>query len=33
VEAADIINNELIEEINKFDPAEITALAKKQAAN
>ena len=33
VEAADILTNELIEDINKFDPAEITALAKKQAAN
>jgi NitT/TauT family transport system substrate-binding protein len=33
VEAADIITNELIEEINQFDPAEITALAKKQAGN
>jgi NitT/TauT family transport system substrate-binding protein len=33
VDAADIITNELIEDINKFDPAEITALAKKQAAN
>ena len=33
VEAADILTNELIEEINKFDPAEIAALAKKQAGN
>ena len=33
VEAADILTNELIDEINKFDPAEIAALAKKQAAN
>jgi NitT/TauT family transport system substrate-binding protein len=33
VEARDIITNELIDDINKFDPAEITALAKKQAGN
>ncbi len=33
VEASDIITNELIEDINKFDPAEITDLARKQAAN
>ena len=33
VDAADIITNELIADINKFDPAEITDLAKKQAAN
>ncbi len=33
VEAADIITNELIDDINKFDPAEITDLAKKQPAN
>src|SRR6266568_5117048 len=33
VEASDIITNELIEDINKFDPAEITDLARKQAGN
>ena len=33
VEASDIITNELIDDINKFDPAEIAALAKKQAGN
>jgi NitT/TauT family transport system substrate-binding protein len=33
VDAADIITNELIADINKFDPAEITDLAKKHAAN
>jgi NitT/TauT family transport system substrate-binding protein len=33
VAASDIITNALIDDINKFDPAEITALAKKQAAN
>ncbi len=33
VEAADIITNELIDDINKFDPAEITDLARKQAGN
>jgi len=33
VEAADIITNELIDDINKFDPAAIVALAKEQAGN
>src|SRR6266849_5357242 len=33
VEASDIITNELIEDINKFDPAESTDLARKQAGN
>jgi NitT/TauT family transport system substrate-binding protein len=32
VEVGDIITNELIADINKFDPAEITDLAKKQPA-
>ena len=33
IDAADIITNELIADINKFDPAEIIDLAKKHAAN
>ena len=33
VDVKDIITNELIADMNKFDPAEIEAAAKKHAAN
>jgi len=33
IDAKDVITNELIDDINKFDPAEITDLAKKHAGN